>query len=217
MKILKEVSLADSLSVLNALLGFSAITNVILYGLSNTSFALFYFSLIVDGLDGLVASKTERSPIGKELDSLADSISFGVFPALTLIKYNPNLFPFAALLVASTILRLARFNILSFENFIGVPTTVNALLVTSLIRLNFETNLIALATFISSILMISDFEYPKIKNKPFLLVSAIVLVFAIHFVFLCYLIVIASVAYMILPREVTCRWKRREERLLKLE
>jgi len=216
MKILKEVSLADSLSVLNALLGFSAIVNSMLYGLSDTSFALFYFSLIIDGLDGFIASKTEKSILGKELDSLADTISFGVFPAVALVEFNPNSFPFASLLIASTILRLARFNVLRVEDFIGIPTSVNSLLITSLIRLKLDIIIINSVALLSSILMISDFSYIRIKNKILFAIAIIVLILAINFRVLCYLIVFACVLYILFPKEVI-RWMRREKLLLKSE
>ncbi|MEM1579389.1 MAG: CDP-alcohol phosphatidyltransferase family protein, partial [Archaeoglobaceae archaeon] len=70
MKIFREVSLADSLSILNALFGFSALVYAI-YDFEK-SFTFFYLALIADGLDGFVASKTEKGKLGKELDSLAD-------------------------------------------------------------------------------------------------------------------------------------------------
>ncbi len=76
MKIFREVSLSDSQTVLNALFGFSAISYAI-YDFEK-SFAFFYLALIADGIDGWIASKTERSKIGSELDSLADADSFGL-------------------------------------------------------------------------------------------------------------------------------------------
>jgi CDP-diacylglycerol--serine O-phosphatidyltransferase len=71
---------------------------------------------ILDGLDGRIARLLKaESRFGAELDSLADSISFGVAPALVLFLWSlqdvPRLGWFAALAFAiCMVLRLARFN-----------------------------------------------------------------------------------------------------------
>lgn len=70
----------------------------------------------LDGIDGRIARLLKaQSRFGAELDSLADSISFGVAPALILFLWSlqdsPRLGWFAALAFAlSAVLRLARFN-----------------------------------------------------------------------------------------------------------
>ncbi|MDH4319581.1 MAG: CDP-diacylglycerol--serine O-phosphatidyltransferase [Desulfobulbaceae bacterium] len=84
---------------------------------------------IFDGLDGRVARMTgSTSKFGMELDSLCDLVSFGVAPAL--LVYQWALLPFARygwlaafLYVATTALRLARFNthISANHDFIGLP------------------------------------------------------------------------------------------------
>jgi CDP-diacylglycerol--serine O-phosphatidyltransferase len=96
---------------------------------------------VFDFLDGFVARLLGvSSPIGKELDSLADCITFGVLPAVILfvllkgLTSDPYL-PFSAFLIAVfSALRLAKFNIdtRQSEAFIGVPTPANALLIGSL-------------------------------------------------------------------------------------
>jgi CDP-diacylglycerol--serine O-phosphatidyltransferase len=217
MRILREVSLADSFSVLNALFGFTAICYLLLYGIRLEAFVLFYLSILIDGIDGFIAKKTERSPFGKELDSLADSISFGVFPAFSMIVLNIDLFPFAALVVAMTILRLARFNVISHENFLGIPSVATAILLTSMIRVGSETTLIAIASFILSFLMISDFEYLRIKDRLALGVIAGVIISSIFFRDVCYLLIVMVLIYAIspFPKEVM-EWRRRRvlQRLL---
>jgi CDP-diacylglycerol--serine O-phosphatidyltransferase len=71
---------------------------------------------LLDGIDGRIARLLKaQSRFGAELDSLADSISFGVAPALILylwsLQHAPRLGWFAALAVAiCCVLRLARFN-----------------------------------------------------------------------------------------------------------
>lgn len=92
-----------------------------------------------DFLDGFAARKLHVvSPIGKELDSLADMVSFGLSPAVSLLAWygaaQPTLrgFGYAALLIAAfSALRLAKFNLDERQTarFIGLPTPACALLV----------------------------------------------------------------------------------------
>jgi phosphatidylserine synthase len=124
--ILKLIKLPDLFSVLNALLGFSAIL-LVLGGVSVTERAikdalvLILLAAVVDGLDGMVARNVECSPLGVYLDSLADMLSFGVAPAIVvyvlvtdhLAVSAPHVTVVLALCgayVISGILRLARFN-----------------------------------------------------------------------------------------------------------
>lgn len=204
MRILREVSLADSMSVLNALFGFSAIA----YAIHDyeKSFTFLYLALISDGLDGWIASKTEKSKIGKELDSLADAISFGVFPSVAMIVHNISLFAFSSLFLAFSILRLARFNVLSLEGFRGIPTSVSAIAITSLLRLQQPLEVIAIASVVLSILMVSDLNYPRLKGYSLIIPGAF-LIFAIFYVEFCYLLLLCVILYILSPLKVL--WKKR--------
>lgn len=102
---------------------------------------------VFDLLDGMVARALGVSgPLGKQLDSLADMVSFGVAPALIAresilkalymntgeiaIQGLERLLPFLPLvLVACSALRLARFNLDDSQavDFKGLPTPANAL------------------------------------------------------------------------------------------
>lgn len=107
-----------------------------------------------DLLDGFAARKLNiSSAIGRELDSLADVVSFGVAPAMILFKMlwaahmsNPNAMDVSmlamspAFLVACfSALRLARYNVTSTEqtnSFIGMPTPAAGLFIASLPLIN---------------------------------------------------------------------------------
>ncbi|MBO5806260.1 MAG: CDP-diacylglycerol--serine O-phosphatidyltransferase [Tidjanibacter sp.] len=98
-------------------------------------------SAIFDFLDGLSARLTgQYSPLGVQLDSLADMVSFGVVPALTLTAMfsaagGEGWWWLICLSVAlCSALRLARFNIdeEQHEKFIGLPTPALALAIGSL-------------------------------------------------------------------------------------
>jgi CDP-diacylglycerol--serine O-phosphatidyltransferase len=110
--------------------------------------ALVVLAGIFDFFDGMVARLLGVSgPMGKELDSLADVVTFGVVPGMMLYRLlrsayfqQPDVFDVSILNLAPALLvpcfaayRLAKFNIdtRQSENFIGVPTPAVALLVAS--------------------------------------------------------------------------------------
>lgn len=102
---------------------------------------------IVDRYDGRIARALNvSSEIGKELDSLADLVSFGVAPAiLMLFKFglNTNLIGVAAMLfyIICGCYRLAKYNITVFDGvFSGVPITICgcALATISLVTISFK-------------------------------------------------------------------------------
>lgn len=92
---------------------------------------------VFDFFDGMSARLLNvSSPIGKELDSLADDVTFGVAPACIVFNFLSGvhqhfvLFPFIAFLIAAfSALRLAKFNLDERQttSFIGLPTPANAL------------------------------------------------------------------------------------------
>ena len=104
---------------------------------------------VFDFFDGMSARLLHvSSPIGKELDSLADDVTFGVAPAtivfyqLGVMEYPSFLEPlravlpfFAYIMAAFSALRLAKFNLDERQttSFIGMPTPANALFWGSLI------------------------------------------------------------------------------------
>lgn len=103
---------------------------------------------VFDFFDGMLARLLHVSgPMGKELDSLADDITFGFAPATVVFSlfhevYYPDfllplkdILPFAAYLIAVfSALRLGKFNIdpRQSSSFIGLPTPANALFWSSL-------------------------------------------------------------------------------------
>ncbi|WP_215226451.1 CDP-diacylglycerol--serine O-phosphatidyltransferase [Echinicola shivajiensis] len=96
---------------------------------------------IFDFLDGMVARLLKvHSEIGKQLDSLADMVTFGVLPSFVIFKMLMDAFPgshipFLAFFIAvQSAMRLAKFNIdnRQTDQFIGVPTPANALLLCTL-------------------------------------------------------------------------------------
>lgn len=142
--------------------------------------------LLADFADGLAARLLKQSsPIGKELDSLADVISFGFVPGaiyylllckslgLEELKFDsPNSYlPVLGFVVtAFSALRLAKFNIdtRQSENFIGLNTPANTIFTLGLL-LSIENNDLGLAAFLLKMPLLITF----LVIFSFLLVSEI--------------------------------------------
>ena len=109
-----------------------------------TALLFIIIGAVFDFFDGMVARLLHvSSPIGKELDSLADDITFGFAPSAIVFSYLSALaansqWPIAFLafiMAAFSALRLAKFNLDERQalGFIGLPTPANALFWGSLI------------------------------------------------------------------------------------
>jgi CDP-diacylglycerol--serine O-phosphatidyltransferase len=146
----------------------------ILYVLSEEyalSSIMIIISMILDVLDGRIARRFDvSSDFGKELDSLADVVSFGVAPAILL--YTQVLSEYSGLGLAAILwfavagaLRLARFNVKTTKGYYqGLPITVAGSIIAVL---SFMANLIPSPVFlicaaILGYLMISTIRIPKI-------------------------------------------------------
>ena len=137
---------------------------------------------IFDFFDGFAARLLKiSSPIGKELDSLADMVSFGLLPSLFIFNLigsdAPGYLPYIALLMAvCSALRLAIFNVdeTQSDSFRGVPTPANALFITALPFLDtsrfgylFDPMVLAAITVVFSLLLVARFELFALKFKNF--------------------------------------------------
>ena len=112
-----------------------------LYGNPDWALVLMVLAAVFDFCDGLAARLLKAySPIGKELDSLSDMVSFGVLPALVMMQCMqefgaPIWLSCSALFIAvMSAIRLARFNVDTRQttDFLGVATPTCALLCASL-------------------------------------------------------------------------------------
>lgn len=141
---------------------------------------LILVALLFDGSDGHIARLTKSaSNFGKELDSLADIVTFGVAPAV--LVYRSMLFNYqhigAFLVTVYAItggLRLARYNIQSssvVKSFTGLPIPGAGCLIAStvLMRMKYANPflesylppIMAVLTIVLGFLMVSRIIYPK--------------------------------------------------------
>jgi CDP-diacylglycerol--serine O-phosphatidyltransferase len=112
-------------------------------GIYEFALLLIIIGAVFDFFDGMTARLLGvSSPIGKELDSLADCITFGFAPSAIIFSYLSTfethnfVIPFLAFIMAAfSALRLAKFNLDERQalGFIGLPTPANALFWGSLI------------------------------------------------------------------------------------
>jgi len=138
---------------------------------------------VFDFFDGFAARILKvTSPIGKELDSLADMVSFGLLPALVMYKMiaatsaDPWL-PYVAFFIAiCSALRLAIFNVDETQNdsFKGLNTPANTIFITSLPLVShqvgswlFQGWILTLITITFSVLLVSRIEFFAFKFKDF--------------------------------------------------
>jgi CDP-diacylglycerol--serine O-phosphatidyltransferase len=143
------------------------------------------FAAIFDFLDGMFARLLNvKSAIGKELDSLADMVSFGVLPGFIMFSMLETCYgdaeswisyiPFISFLIpVFSALRLAKFNTdhRQTESFIGLPTPANAIFIGSIpLLLAYPSDRIAI---ISRVFSNPGFLVMLVLLLSFLLVSPI--------------------------------------------
>jgi len=126
----------NTVTCLNLLAGTIGVYHVLQGG----EIAAIYFILIAglfDFFDGFLARVLKvQSEIGKQLDSLADLVSFGLLPAVYMMQIlrESDFYLIGASIVIFSALRLAIFNLDDSQtsSFKGLPTPANAIMLTSL-------------------------------------------------------------------------------------
>jgi len=167
------------LNLLSGCLGIVAVWK----GPANQAAWFVIAACIFDFFDGFAARALKvSSPIGKELDSLADMVSFGILPSLVMYRMIDTLsssdyLPYAAFsLAVFSALRLAKFNVdeNQQDTFIGLPTPANALFITSLVYLESPWDTVISQDFalvgisiIFSFLLVAPFELFALKFKDY--------------------------------------------------
>jgi CDP-diacylglycerol--serine O-phosphatidyltransferase len=168
-------------TLLNLFCGCCA-TVAILYGQVELSLMLLVAGILADYLDGAVARMLDvKSMLGKELDSLADMVSFGLLPGAMLYyilqqemsadastlqlvwRFTP-----VFLITLFSALRLAKFNIdtRQTEHFLGLPTPSSSILVAGILAI-YHFNSFGMAAIVSQ----PWFIYPLVLVLSWLLVS----------------------------------------------
>jgi CDP-diacylglycerol--serine O-phosphatidyltransferase len=108
-------------------------------------FFLVTVTLGTDMVDGYIARKTKTvNEMGKEMDSLSDSLTFGIAPAILVYQsFKTNTLFDIVIIIGSicfaigALLRLARYNISENPGYTGVPTPISALTIVTFFYANY--------------------------------------------------------------------------------
>ena len=187
---IKLFTVPNMLTLANLLAGAAAIVATLQYHAYETAFWLIIAAAVCDFFDGFAARLLRQvSPLGVQLDSLADDISFGLAPSIVMFDIYANsssLYNFPAevmeplkygvlIIAAFSALRLAKFNIDTTQTseFTGLPTPANALMLMSLGVLveqgvvTIPQEVVLLVSLISALLLVSPIRMFALKFKGF--------------------------------------------------
>lgn len=180
----------NMLTLANLLAGCAAIVFTLQYHAYETAFWLIIAAAVFDFLDGFAARLLKQtSPLGVQLDSLADDVTFGLAPAIVMYDLyirstsyydlSPEVMGWlkwgVLIIAAFSVLRLAKFNIDTTQTaeFEGLPTPANALMLMSLAvlaetgKVVLHQEVILVISLAASLLLISPIRMFALKFKSF--------------------------------------------------
>jgi CDP-diacylglycerol--serine O-phosphatidyltransferase len=168
---IKLLSFADLITLVNAGCGFLAISFLFLHHI-RISFSLILLALLADGLDGIVARKIKKSELGEYLEAMADMTSLSLAPlAFVLTLYYPTIseislkigfFTILLLFLLCSIIRLSSFHILKHNlYYVGLPASASTIFILILSFLEVNSWLVLTCVVLCSLAMVSPFRFPK--------------------------------------------------------
>lgn len=183
-------TIPNMLTLANLVSGAIAVIVTLQHHNYTLALGLVVLAAVFDFFDGFVARLlNQQSPLGVQLDSLADDVTFGLVPALVMFDmYGRSASYYGCecgvmgylgyltlLIAAFSVLRLAKFNIDTTQSseFSGLPTPANALLLLSLAMLAQKGYIalyqehILLLSVAMSLLLISPIRMFALKFKGF--------------------------------------------------
>lgn len=183
---IKLFTIPNILTLSNLVCGALAVVSALVYNQLSLAFGLVILAAVFDFFDGFVARLLQQSsPIGLQLDSLADDISFGLAPSAILYALylqessvwslpewvGLSLF----ILAAFSALRLAKFNIDDTQRteFCGLPTPAAAMFCASLgfiteqCGVHFSCELLLGVAWVLSALLVSPIRMFALKFHGF--------------------------------------------------
>ncbi|NJP37325.1 CDP-diacylglycerol--serine O-phosphatidyltransferase [Alkalicoccus luteus] len=169
--------LPNGITLANLFFGFLSIGAAAKGDYQNAA-VFIIIGMMLDSMDGWTARKLGvESTFGKELDSLADIVTFGVAPAMLVYGTTFSDLGWTGLILTGIFpifgaIRLARFNIDSDSSqknyFTGVPITAAGGIIALLTFFNFAIPQAAISALymLLCILMVSRIPVPSLKNVP---------------------------------------------------
>jgi len=164
-KMLRLIKFADVFTLTNVIFGIISILFAI-KGWYSTASLMLVLAVVSDYFDGKVAKiMGQQNEFGKELDSLADTVSFGVAPAIfgfALIQTPLAIISFTVFLFCG-ILRLARYNIMDLKgSFQGMPITLNGVIIPLAYFVDVPIKFYPYIYLVLGILMVSSLRIKKL-------------------------------------------------------
>lgn len=169
--------LPNAITITNLIFGFLSISSSFTGDYQNAAIFIL-IGMMLDSMDGWLARKLgAESAFGKEMDSLADIITFGVAPAILIFGTTFASMGMIGMLIAGMFpvfgaIRLARFNIDEESSvkryFTGVPITAAGGIIALLTLFSFivpDAALSAVYTLLC-VLMVSKLKIPSLKGVP---------------------------------------------------
>lgn len=151
------------------------------------SFRLILLAAVFDGFDGVLARRLAvAGPMGQQLDSLSDVVTFGAAPAFLFISYysgSPDVIRFTVALVflSAGMFRLARYNTgPASSSFSGLPITAAGVLFAAVVTtgpLAGQYVLASVAGLLLGALMVSTHPFPTLSRARAKMLPALVPVF----------------------------------------
>ncbi|WP_338100036.1 CDP-diacylglycerol--serine O-phosphatidyltransferase [Methanolapillus africanus] len=189
--LIKLIKPPDYVSLINIIFGMGGIF-LALSGEFSAAAVYILLAAVADGLDGYVARRTSSGPLGEHIDSLADTVSFGVAPVILICSISGS--AIAAVIgvfyLLCGILRLARYNAFPSKTpgYSGIPITAAAVFLACLalflenvqytvppidflqMLTPYEPVILMFFMLLLSFVMVSSIPYMKVtKSKTFLI------------------------------------------------
>jgi len=185
---LKVLTAADVLSILNAIFGLLAMLAVVAGSLV-WGFALILLALLADGLDGVVARRFGGGQVGEYLEAMADLVSLTIAPLVFVFAvYQRQVLwsGWLVVLVGSMVFflfcaatRLASFHLLKDEAvFVGLPASAGAILLISMGMLPewFSPLVVPVVLVLLGVMKVSSVRFPKLTAVTAGVASVVILI-----------------------------------------
>jgi CDP-diacylglycerol--serine O-phosphatidyltransferase len=206
------ISLADLITLTNAIFGFLAIL-LVFTGELHLAVVFIFLGLLADGLDGYIARYLNTGKIGDYFESLADMLSLSIAPLVllyatykdTLLSGDwqvPVVIITLVLSLVCTLIRLSSFSALKNPDFfLGLPTSVSAMFLVVLSMLKPDIMTVITVVLLLAIAMISPLRFPKpgirLNTATALLILLVILLYGAFDNIMVYIFLTALVLYVI--------------------
>jgi len=170
---IRLLSFADIITLLNAILGFLALLLVFTDQFQPAA-SLILLGLLADGLDGIVARRLGNGQIGEYLEPIADMISLSVAPLALfyniyydIVVSQPSVHILLGIVIVFSLIcamiRLSSFSLLKEKQFfVGLPTSASAIFLVLTSFLKPDIWYLLPIIIVLSLAMISSIRFPKL-------------------------------------------------------